>query len=120
MSELFGVNISGIIADEIGPGVFDAVLIQTIEGARTSSTSGRTVTENPIAGRGFVDMFDTKDIDGQNVKSEDVKVVLIADTFPGLPIPKTGDKVSILGNVYRILDRVTDPASATHTCHSRK
>ena len=120
MTTMFGVNISQIIADEVGPGVFPATLTIVTPGTRTSSTSGVKPTETTSSGRGFVESFDAGSIDGSIIKKDDVSAILIADTFTPAINPKAGDKVTIQGSTYRIQSVNRDPASATYTCHSRK
>ena len=92
MTTMFGVNISQIIADEVGPGVFPATLTIVTPGTRTSSTSGVKPTETTSSGRGFVESFDAGSIDGSIIKKDDVSAILIADTFTPAINPKAGDK----------------------------
>lgn len=118
MPILFGVDIAGIIAKEIGPGLLDAVLIVVTAGARGSNpTSGTNPTEKSIGGKGFIEDYRDKDIDGTLVKKGDRKITLIANTFPGLPIPVQGNKITIENATYTITGPVKrDPAAATYTC----
>lgn len=120
MTTLFGVNISKLVADNIGPGVLDATLIVVTAGTRTSSTSGVQPTETSIAGKGFTDSFSAGSIDGTVIKEDDVSIVLIADTFASPISPKGGDKITIEGSTYRVIRVERDPAAATYTCLSRK
>lgn len=119
---LFGVNISGIIAQEIGPGVLPATLIVVTPGTRsaTASTSGSVPTESLITGRGFIDDYSERLVDGTVVQRGDKKITLIGDTFTGFPVPKPGDKVTIEGSQFRIVGPVKrDPAAATYECQCR-
>ena len=121
MTTLFGVNISKIVSDNIGPGVLPATLIVVTRATRTgTSTQGIKPTEVSVSGKGFTDSFSAGQVDGTIVKRDDVKVVLIADSFASTINPKAGDKITVEGNTYRIISVERDPASATYTCHSRK
>ena len=124
MSELFGVDISGLVAEHVGPGVFPAVLIVSTTGTRVagSLTQGTASTETSYSGRGFVDTYSNSSIDGTLIQRNDRKIVLIADTFPaGTPAPKKSDKITIQSNTWNVVGNVgSDPANAIYECQSRR
>lgn len=121
MAELFGIDIAGIIAQEIGPGVLPATLIVVTAGTRDTNnlSAGTQPTENSIPGRGFQEDYDDNQIDGTLIQEGDRRITLIANTFAGRPVPKTGDKITIEGATYNILKVRRDPAAATYVCQSR-
>lgn len=117
---LFGVNISGIIKDNIGPGVLSATLIKFTPGTRTPGqlTGGTNPTSVSYSCRGFIDRQANKDIRGTLIDDGNVVIVLIGDTIDGgnaASAPEGGDHVTIEGTTYVIgvVDR--DPAAATYT-----
>lgn len=121
MPNLFGIDIAGLLAQEIGPGVLPAILIVVTPGTRDplNPTSGVRPTEVSITGRGFIEDYEDREIDGTLVKDGDRKITLIANTFPNQPVPKSEDKITIEGTTYIIKRVARDPAAATYTCQSR-
>ena len=121
MPNLFGQDIAGIIAREIGPGVLPATLTKVAAGNRnaTNPTAGRALTESTFRGRGFIDEYETSKIDGTRIQQGDRRITLIANTFPGQPVPTSGDKIAIENETYTIVSVRRDPAAATYDCQSR-
>jgi hypothetical protein len=121
MPDLFGVDIAGIIASEIGPGVLPATLIKVTPGIRgTDSTAGINPSEQIFTGRGVIEEYMDDQIDGTLIKKGDRKVILITNTFAGLPIPEPTDKIIIESMNLIIVNPVKrDPAAATYTCQCR-
>lgn len=122
---LFGVDISGLIRDNIGPGVLDATLRRITAGTRTSGhlTAGTNPATVDYACKGFIDRQANQDMKGTIVAEGNVTVVLIGDTInAGDPTsaPQNGDWVTIEGATYKIdvVDR--DPAAATYTLRCKK
>ena len=118
---LFGVNISGLIKEYIGPGVLDATLTKSTPGSRTAGqlTGGRNPTTTTYACKGFIDKQARQDFDGTLISDGQVMIVLIGDTIDGGSTKaEAGDLITIEGVTYMIdkLDR--DPAAATYTCLS--
>ena len=118
---LFGVNISGLIKEYIGPGVLDATLTKSTPGSRTAGqlTGGRNPTTASYACKGFIDKQARQDFDGTLISDGQVMIVLIGDTIDGGSTKaEAGDRITIEGVTYMIdkLDR--DPAAATYTCLS--
>lgn len=124
-NKLFGVNISGIIAKAIGPGVLAATLIKVTPGTRTTGSlgSGTNPTEVSYTCRGFIDTQAQRNVDGTLAADGTKRIVLIGDTISGGTVaPALGDKITIEGATYRIpedgkIDR--DPAAATYSCKVR-
>lgn len=118
---LFGVDISGIIKDNIGPGVLDATLIKFTPGTRTPGqlTGGTNPTNASFPCRGFIDKQMNRDRDGTLISDGTVKIVLIGDTIDSgnaASAPTTNDRVTIEGKTYTISGPVDrDPAAATYT-----
>ena len=116
---LFGIDISGIIAREVGKGVLSATLIKVTPGTRTSDnlTAGTNPTEVSHACKGFIDTQFKRNRSGTLTAAGTKVIVLLGDTIDkGATIPELGDKIIIEGDTYRIpddgeIDR--DPAAAT-------
>lgn len=121
-NKLFGVNISGIIKQVVGPGVLDAVLTKTTPGTRTvgALTAGTNPTTTDYPCRGFIDSQAVKFRSGTTVQNGRKVVVLIGDTIDGGAVaPEPGDRIMIEGTTYVIPEGGTidrDPAGATYTC----
>lgn len=115
---LFGIDIAGLVAKHIGPGVHDAVLsIFDPAAARAPGaklTEGRQRVAVPHSGKGFWEDYSPGQI-GEAVLGTDRKAVLIGDTFASGVVAslKKGDRISIKGAdmmVWRLESR--DPAGA--------
>lgn len=122
-NKLFGIDITKLIADNIGPGVLPATLIKVTQGARTAGqlAGGMNPTTTSYPCKGFIDRKDRRNRDGELVHSGAVTVLLIGGTISGGSVaPELGDKVTIEGTTFVIdaLDR--DPAGATFTLQCRK
>lgn len=118
---LFGVDISGIVNQNIGPGVNDATLTKVTTGTRTGGqlTGGANPTSATYACKGFVDMLDRNRIDGTLAADTDVIVAIIGDSIAGGQTPTAGDRVTILGAEYNIIQVEVDPALAVYNCIGR-
>lgn len=118
---LFGVNISGLINANIGPGVNDAVLTKTINGTRTSGqlTGGTNPTTTTHACKGFVDILNKNRLEGSSVQDTDSLVAIIGDSIAGGAVPTAGDRVTIVGKEYNIIEVTVDPALAVYNCVGR-
>ena len=114
---LFGVNISKLVADALGPGLLDATLVSYTPGTREADpTAGRQPTSISFPCKGFIDSKDREEIGGTLVKDGDVVIVLLGDTINGgATVPVVGDRVTIEGASYRIEGLDRDPAAATYT-----
>lgn len=122
-NNLFGVNISGIIARELGPAVLPATLIKQVTGTtRTTGqlSGGKTVTTSNHSCRGFIDDYTARQIDGTIVEIGDRRITLLGDTIEGgTIIPEVNDRITIEGNTYKVIRINRDPDKATYECQSR-
>jgi hypothetical protein len=128
-NKLFGVDISGIINANIGPGVNDATLIKVTPGTRTPGnlTGGTNPTETSYSAKGFLDTLDrgfigrsTGNAAGSTLVEEgDVLVALVGDSIASSQVPKPGDKITIRSTTYRIIRVEVDPADALYQCLGR-
>jgi len=121
---LFGVNISKLIKDNVGPGVLDATLTKFTPGTRTggSLTGGTQPTSTAYACKGFIDSQEVRDVNGTLVDDGTKLIVLIGDTIDGgtaASAPSTGDNITIEGTIYGIEAIDRDPAAATYSCTVR-
>jgi hypothetical protein len=120
---LFGVDIAGIIAAQMGPLLLPATLRVFTLGARTPGdlTSGPAITSTAsTAARGFVESYDTKDQGaGSIVQVGDRKITLLGATLGGL-VPVPSSEIDIEGDTYTVVDVQRDPAAATYLCQSRR
>jgi hypothetical protein len=119
---LFGVDISGLINSNIGPGVNDATLISKTPGTRTGGqlTGGTNPTSVSTACKGFIDILDRNRLPGSLVADGDVVIALIGDSISGgAVVPAVGDQITILSKTYEVIQVETDPAQAVYNCTSR-
>lgn len=120
-NKLFGVDISGLINKNIGPGVLDATLIKVSPGTRTPGnlTGGTQPTTASYSCKGFTDTLDKNRLDPSLVEDGDVLVVLIGDSIASSQVPNPGDRVTISGITYNIVQVTSDPALAVYNCVGR-
>jgi hypothetical protein len=118
---LFGVDISGLINQFIGPGVNDATLIKVTIGTRTPGqlSAGTQPTTASYACKGFVDALDRNRLDASLTEDADAQIALVGDSIASGQVPKPGDRITIVGNTYNILSVEVDPALAVYNCISR-
>ena len=114
---LFGIDIAGIVASAIGPGVLDATLTRVIPGTRGANpTAGTNPTTTAYACKGFIDAKSRESIGGTLVKDGDEIIILIGGTISGGSVsPEISDKVTIEGADYKVSGLDRDPAGATFT-----
>lgn len=118
---LFGVDISGLINSNIGPGVNDATLTKVSSGTRTGGqlTGGTNPTTTTHACKGFVDVLSKNRIEGSLAADTDSLVALIGDSIADGAVPTAGDRVTILSVEYNIIQVEVDPALAVYNCIGR-
>lgn len=122
-NRLFGIDITKLIADNIGPGVLPATLVKVTQGARTVGqlAGGMNPTTTSYACKGFVDSKDRRDRDGELVHSGAVTILLIGGTISGGSVaPEIGDRVTIESGTFLIETLDRDPAGATFTLTCKK
>lgn len=120
-NKLFGIDISGLVAKHIGSGVNDATLIKVTAGTRTPGnlSAGLQPTTANFTCKGFLDIVDQNRVGATLTEEGDVLIALIGDTISGGQVPAPGDRVTLLGTTYNIVNVLTDPAQAVYTCISR-
>lgn len=124
--ELFGVDVAGIVADSLGPGLPDVILHSapsTKTGARDPANlaAGRAKgAETNHTAKGFIADFSPSSVDGDRIKPGDRKGIILGDTIERGAVPKDGDGFTAEGVryfIHRVLSR--DPAAATYTLQLR-
>jgi hypothetical protein len=116
---LFGVDISGLIRDNIGPGVLDATLVKFTPATRTPGqlSGGTQPTSTSYPCKGFIDAQVNRTRDGTLVNDGTKKIILIGDTISsGAVAPAQTDQITIEGSTYVVKFFDRDPAAATYTC----
>lgn len=122
-NNLFGIDISGLIAAHIGPGVLDAILTKFTPGARTvgQPTKGTNPTSVAYPCKGFIAKQNVQNLTGTLVENEGVTIILIGDTINGgLSAPAVDDEIVIEATNFAVLGIDRDPAAATYTCICRR
>jgi len=121
VSDLFGLDIAGLIHDNIkgAGGLLDGYVIRIVEGARDDNdlSAGPQRTEYNYNAHGMWEDYDHKDIDGVHVKDGFRKALVLGKSLPAGFVPRIGDEVQFefeRGIVRRVQ---RDPASATYTLH---
>lgn len=127
-NELFGVDIAGIIADEIGPGVLEFTITREPSlGTRQAGNLTGGLQKGPPQTwgcAGFWEDFTGTPPPGVEIELNDRKAVLIGDTIPAdaLPLLKD-DAISGEGQTLYLVKVINrDPAAAVFTllCRDRK
>lgn len=118
---LFGIDISGLVNKNIGPGVNAATLTKVTPGERLPGalTAGTRPTSADYACRAFVDPISRDQVDGTLVRDGDARVQIVGDSVAGGQVPQVGDKVTVLSKTYQIVAVEVDPALALYTCQGR-
>lgn len=125
-NELFGVDIAGIVADNMGGQLLAVTVTRYTEGARTpgSLTGGRAKTPTEVTGiSGFWEDFTSDPPPGVEVELGDRKAVLIGDTIPAGGHPLRNDAITIEGvTLYMVKLIERDPAAAVfvYQCRDRR
>ena len=121
MPNIFGADIAGIIAKELGPLVFDQTLTKAAK-SRDPADSTKVITvETDYPCKGFVDVYSDKWVNGTTVKIDGHKIVILGASLATGVVPEPGDKITAEGKVIIIVeDGVTrDPAGASYECQSK-
>ena len=120
--KLAGINVSGIVAKEIGDKVLtdaahSAVLTVFTAGTRTGNlTGGTNPTSTTHTCRGFIDTQDRESVGGTLVDDGEVLINLVGDSISPAAVPKGEDQITIESATYRIKKIDRDPAAAPYTC----
>lgn len=120
MPDLFGIDIAGLVYDNMADGLLDATLHVRTPGVRTPGdpTAGTNPTEVTEGCKGFVDDYTERQMEQEHIRLGDRKVLLLGK---GLTPPKPDDYITIESVKYAIVGPVKrDPAAATFVCQCRK
>jgi hypothetical protein len=126
MSEMFGVDISGILADATDGQLFDVTVTRYVAGEREAGnlTGGRAKVPQTVTGiQGFWEDFTGQPPPGIEVELNDRKACLIGDTIPVGGQPMKNDAIEIEGQTLFMVQLMSrDPASALYVyqCRDRR
>lgn len=120
-NNLFGQDIAGQLASNLGPLLPVVKLLKTVQGTRDPSdpSAGTTPTSRTFNGRGIQDSYRTSQIDETIIKQGDRKVLILGDSLPNGIVPEPGDKVESEGTEFTVVAVERDPDAATYTCQVR-
>ncbi|APZ81861.1 hypothetical protein vBEliSR6L_96 [Erythrobacter phage vB_EliS_R6L] len=124
--ELFGVDIAGLIADNIGPGLLDVTITRYTPGAREAGnlTGGRAKAPATVTGiKGIWEDLPSMPPAGVEFELNDRIALLIGDTIPAGGLPLRNDAIEIEGlTLYMVQLMKRDPAAATYRylCRDRR
>lgn len=122
-TELFGVDIAGILADQLGPGLPLVALSEPVSGARTPGnlTAGRqALPPKSYTARGLWEDFKGPAPAGVTVLTGDRKALILGDTIDPPAVPGPGWSVTIEGVTLWIVQALTrDPAAAHYVYQCR-
>lgn len=127
VKKLGGVNVRALVNKEVGRQLrgdeFNAVLVKVTPGQRSTgaSTSGTNPTDTNHKAKGLVSQYSDAMIDGQQIKRSDRRVLLLGGSIQGGAVPEPGDKITIEGVTYNIVEDGVkrDPVDATYVCQCR-
>lgn len=124
MVDLFGIDIAGLLADNMADGMPEATLTKRAPTGRTagSLSAGNAPVSTAYSCRGIVSDYSEFEMaqggELSTIRRGDRKVLLLAATLAA--VPQQDDLVTILGGTYRIVSVKSDPAEATWTCQCRR
>lgn len=125
-AELFGVDIAGIIADNMAGQLFAVTVTRYTEGERDAGnlTGGKPQTPATVVGiDGFWEDFTRDPPPGVELELGDRKAVLIGDSIPAGGHPLKNDAITIEGETLFMVQLISrDPASAVYVyqCRDRR
>lgn len=125
-NELFGVDIAGIVADNMAGQLLPVTVTRQTPGARDPNnlTGGVPQTPATVTGiDGFWEDFTRDPGPGVEVQLGDRKAVLIGDTIPAGGHPLRGDAITIEGMTLYVVKLMSrDPAAAVYVyqCRDRR
>lgn len=136
MPKLISGYIRAQIAAKLGPHVLDATLTKYTTGTRTpgAQSAGTNPTSTNYACKGLVRSFESTQIDGTLVKTEDRDIALLGGTIESDAVPEPNDKIAIedppdsgvivtfriVGGGKDGLGVRRDAVGAVYKCHARK
>lgn len=125
-NELFGVDIAGLIAEHVAPGLLDVTVTRYTRGARTAGnlTGGQAKTPATVTGiKGIWEDLPKTPPAGVEFELNDRIALLIGDTIPAGGLPLRNDAIEIEGmTLYMVQLLGRDPAAATYRylCRDRR
>lgn len=125
-NELFGVDIAGLIAEHVAPGLLDVTVTRYTRGARTAGnlTGGQAKTPATVTGiKGIWEDLPKTPPAGVVFELNDRIALLIGDTIPAGGLPLRNDAIEIEGmTLYMVQLLGRDPAAATYRylCRDRR
>lgn len=125
-AELFGVDIAGLVAENMAGQLFPVTVTRFTAGARDPNnlTGGKPVTPAAVTGiTGFWEDFTRDPPPGVEIELGDRKAVLIGDTVPAGGLPLRNDAIEIEGETQFMVQLISrDPASAVYVylCRDRR
>lgn len=125
-NELFGVDIAGLIAEHVAPGLLDVTITRYTRGARTAGnlTGGQAKTPATVTGiKGIWEDLPKTPPAGVEFELNDRIALLIGDTIPAGGLPLRNDAIEIEGmTLYMVQLLGRDPAAATYRylCRDRR
>lgn len=124
--ELFGIDVAGIVADVIAPGLHDVSIERYTEGARTAGnlTGGKPRTPATVVGvKGIWEDVPRFPPPGVTIELTDKVALLIGDTIPSGALPLRNDAITIAGETRYVVQLIgTDAADAHYRflCRDRR
>lgn len=117
-NELFGVDIAGLIAEHVAPGLLDATVTRYVRGERAAGnlTGGQAKTPTTVKGiKGIWEDLPRSPPPGVEFELNDRIAMLIGDTIPAGGLPLRNDAIEIEGlTLYMVQLLGRDPAAATY------
>lgn len=121
MPKLFGIDIAGIINQNMGKGLLSVQLTKSTAGTRTSGqlNEGTNPTTLTYSGRGFISDYKDTEMANTSIRTSDKKIAILGASLPNGIIPIPGDSILVEGNSYNVVNVKRDPAAAIYICQSR-
>lgn len=119
---LFGLDIAGMVQQEIGSGMPSIVLTKRTPAGRdeTNPNKMKPDTETTHRGNGFRGEFEESAFMGTTVRRTDALIHVFAESLEGGVVPGKGDSIELGGETWKIEDIVgVDPAGAVYDCQCR-
>lgn len=128
-TDLFGGVIARELAAALGPqlgksGRATLTKYGSRERADDDPLGGTRATVAVFQARGFVSSYESTLVDGTLIQQNDRKVTLLGATIKGNGLknvaPEVGDRVTIGGDTYAVVNVEADPALATYKLQGRR
>lgn len=123
MTKLFGVDIAKELNAAMGSGLLPATLRKVTAGRRDPAdpTGGSRPRKGDSPARGLIRDYTQAERAQGEVAAADRRIMLLGASLPAGIVPEPGDRITIEGATYRIVDDGVrrDAASATYVCRAR-